>query len=611
MESFVPTHPGNKSHVQVGYVAPSCSGADITPPSKATATASWNVGEEQREMVWQIKNYTLPQVRTTYIDFVFNFDDDEHDIYHIVWGDAIVDLPNHLHHFVVTGCSEKFPEDEVGKPLTYTPSVCDKSVGGFAGWAPGNTLWDSPVTAGTPIGRGVGVVAVSVNVHYTDAHLVAEKLVSQDGIRLFYTPDLRSQTTIGVNVINIGNANVAVPTQKSRHFMTRKCVVNDGCADNEALAKESFGGATCAEGFAFDANFCTYPNVADFVCPKTCNKCESVMPVSPVAVNYHAHLLGREMYFTLTKAKTGEIIDLNSAPVWYYDDQAVFSLKARNLTVEVGDTLQTTCVFNSMERTEDTYFGRETIDEMCINTVLFELKTDSKITEFGPIRCEGNIWTGDFLEGEDPRNIHELHPESLAANVYDVSDYGTIMEDSSGTSFTGANCPEWQTWTALCSRDANIDCENVPPNTLEKICDEYVNVAKCEESVFLNVGAKIGYREVCKSSISICGPNAKLTPTRTYLDPLSQQTTKCQDADNYCAVSDCGRLADLRDFFKDTCCTPKEETPTPNPTPNPTPIPTEAEKEKEEDGDSLNSAYYIQPEWQRVLSCFVAFFMAV
>ena len=94
--------------------------------------AAFNPGEEQRSVAWRIKNYTIPKRQTVYQDFVFNFNDEEHDVFHIVYGEAIVDQPAHLHHFVVTGCSQKVPKEQEGIPMKQ-PWFCARQVSGGEG----------------------------------------------------------------------------------------------------------------------------------------------------------------------------------------------------------------------------------------------------------------------------------------------------------------------------------------------------------------------------------------------------------------------------------------------------------------------------------------------
>ena len=105
MKAHTPSHPGLRSHKQdvATYTKPACGTPATAPNRKAPKMASFMPGEVQKEMVWRIKNYTLPVRRTTYVDMAWNFDDDSAELFHIVYGDAIVDQPKHLHHFVVTG----------------------------------------------------------------------------------------------------------------------------------------------------------------------------------------------------------------------------------------------------------------------------------------------------------------------------------------------------------------------------------------------------------------------------------------------------------------------------------------------------------------------------
>ena len=48
--------------------------------------AKFNAGEVQKSMLWKVKNYKLPKVRTTYVEMHFNFNDDTADVFHIVFG---------------------------------------------------------------------------------------------------------------------------------------------------------------------------------------------------------------------------------------------------------------------------------------------------------------------------------------------------------------------------------------------------------------------------------------------------------------------------------------------------------------------------------------------
>ena len=106
MSAFTPSHPGVGTHKQPQLSPPSCGDKRFETTKKAPKMAAFNPGEEQRTMDWIIRNYTIPPQPTTYVEFQFNFDDDTQPVFHIIWGEAIVDQPKHLHHFVVLGCTQ-------------------------------------------------------------------------------------------------------------------------------------------------------------------------------------------------------------------------------------------------------------------------------------------------------------------------------------------------------------------------------------------------------------------------------------------------------------------------------------------------------------------------
>ena len=96
----------------------------------------------------------------------------------------------------------------------------------------------------------------------------------------------------------------------------------------------------------------------------------------------------------------GDTVDLNSASAWHFEDQTVRPiLDNGGIQAMPGDTLKTTCVFNSMSRSKTTYFNLATTDEMCVNNILTIAPTESA----RPVafRCEGDMWMGELEADED------------------------------------------------------------------------------------------------------------------------------------------------------------------------------------------------------------------
>ena len=129
--AHTPSHPGNPNDVLgKGYVPPRCGTEETSPPKsgeeeedsgvtdtlneKRPNTAAFRPRETQGMFELKMKEYPIPRVGTTYVDIVFNLPEDLPDIVHIVYGEAIISQPQHLHHFVITGCPERFNKSEVG-----------------------------------------------------------------------------------------------------------------------------------------------------------------------------------------------------------------------------------------------------------------------------------------------------------------------------------------------------------------------------------------------------------------------------------------------------------------------------------------------------------------
>ena len=146
--AHTPSHPGRANNVLgEGYIPPRCGMEETSPPKsgeeeedlgvtdtlaeKPPNTAAFRPGETQGMFELKMKEYPIPRVRTTYVDYVFILPEDLHDIVHIVYGEAMISQPQHLHHFVMTGYPEWFNESEVGIPHKMGYGECNIPVGGF------------------------------------------------------------------------------------------------------------------------------------------------------------------------------------------------------------------------------------------------------------------------------------------------------------------------------------------------------------------------------------------------------------------------------------------------------------------------------------------------
>eukprot|EP00931_Biecheleriopsis_adriatica_P093366 TRINITY_DN67110_c0_g1_i1.p1 TRINITY_DN67110_c0_g1~~TRINITY_DN67110_c0_g1_i1.p1 ORF type:complete len:636 (+),score=83.92 TRINITY_DN67110_c0_g1_i1:281-1909(+) len=371
-KAFTPSHPGIKSSVISNYNRPEC--AVTAPEEKAVEVGLFNKGEEQRHVDLLINNFTIPEADTTYADFAWNFPDDSHGKFHIVAAEAIIDQKEHLHHYVVYGCTKRFPDAMQGKELGRRDRTRYGCIEIWGTWVPGRAIISNPSWGGRPIGKDSGIVAFSVQVHYDNPNNVKGR-VSQDGMRIYYTPNLRPTDFDWFSTLQLStNFVVGLPPGQRRHFITRSCKLS----------------------------------VTD-------RQTKQPAEIHIAHLWYHAHLLGREMYAEYRQAGTETAVDVGSDQVWHFDDQYLRNILPKNLTFRTGDHLQTTCVYDSTSRTEMISIAEETSDEMCWATF-----------EFWPsgidVECQGDVWDGDLQVGESAFGIEKLHPASEATFVMDGKD---------------------------------------------------------------------------------------------------------------------------------------------------------------------------------------------
>jgi len=341
----------------------------------------YNVNETRGEFEFRIQPYPIPIETTTYIDVVFNLPDDLPPLVHIVFGEAIISQPKHLHHFVLTGCTTKYDVQEEGVPLDSPPSDCFIPL---AQWAPGSGLFSFGTTpdlsVGVAIGSAMGVQAVALNIHYTDGEYEDDGesyKIATDGIKVYYTTDLRDYTSVNTPLINVafGPLDMYVPPSTERYFLTKTCMVDTKCKDATdkqlQVAAYMLGLSSEEENTADTKNdtdtaisemlaniscptfkpFCSMGGeIGSYVqqlCPVTCGLCSignsdndgndnnGENPRNPTSyratsIIYHAHLLGSEMYATLLREKDegDEMIvkDLKSSEFWNFDYQAATAM---------------------------------------------------------------------------------------------------------------------------------------------------------------------------------------------------------------------------------------------------------------------------------------------
>ncbi|KNC79120.1 hypothetical protein SARC_08487, partial [Sphaeroforma arctica JP610] len=114
----------------------------------------------------------------------------------------------------------------------------------------------------------------------------------------------------------------------------------------------------------------------------------------------HAHLLGRAVWNEHYRSceKIGE---LGREMAYWFDNQYYGLYEPTE--IRNGDAIQTTCVFNSEERTESTWGGIATREEMCYNNIMYYPKDN--------IKCRTrDFYDGDLLPTDSTSQFVLSHP---------------------------------------------------------------------------------------------------------------------------------------------------------------------------------------------------------
>mmetsp|Transcript_10309 Transcript_10309/g.30230 ORF Transcript_10309/g.30230 Transcript_10309/m.30230 type:complete len:548 (+) Transcript_10309:343-1986(+) len=371
------TQPGSPPRIQVMQMTSSrtINGQLVRRQTRKRRDQSWESsiqGRYKKNVSMFIDNYAIPGVRTTYVDIAWNFPDDTEDVFHLIFGEAIVNTPGGvLHHFVITGCPEKWPAEMHGKVVVGSREVrrsCQIPIGG---WAPGGNVMAMPSWAGKPIGNNAKVKAFIANVHF-DNYALKEDLVSRDGLRFYYTPTLRPEELTQLFTLQATyNPTMLIPPKNQRYFMTRECTVDIKIATSKQPVEAQV-----------------------------------------VYAGFRAHLMGVEMAYERIRGNDRLSIAVRSP--WYFDDQSNTNVYVQNITLKTGDKLSSACIFNSQGRDDMTVIGLETTDEMCwlhVNLRPGGLEAN----------CGGRIWTGELSEEESLLGLQLKHPISTADGVWTSS----------------------------------------------------------------------------------------------------------------------------------------------------------------------------------------------
>ena len=374
-ENFEPNLPDGYQLSHPGFAnsvgnAPkvTCEGRKETGVSKFDIDAwnPFNEGEEGFVKEFRIKPYTIPPRRTTYQDFAWSFPECADGQCHLVGAVAVIDNAPYLHHYILRGCGSQsvganWDGDKIGRS---SMEECDQELDSLGGWVPGRNPFFKPShDTSQPMPNAA---VLNVQIHFDNPKKVAG-VSDTSGFKVFYVRKARTHSLGQLAPIKLSiDSNTVIPPGKKRHYLTTGCNVT-------GLAQ----------------------------------------PATLYEIGWHAHLIGSEMYMDVWKGgfdPSRRGFTIMKEPRWYFDDQYNVEINHRAITIENGDYIVNTCVYDSTSRTKDTRIGIETVDEMCWGTLsYYPMQPGAK--------CRGIYWTGDLNDGEDAHAIPIAHATNSGATV--------------------------------------------------------------------------------------------------------------------------------------------------------------------------------------------------
>uniref|UniRef100_A0A7E4VLN4 Tyramine beta-hydroxylase n=1 Tax=Panagrellus redivivus TaxID=6233 RepID=A0A7E4VLN4_PANRE len=273
----------------------------------------------------------VPAQETTYWCAIVKLDNSiQERKHHIIQLEPIITKGNEhiVHHMEVYHCvyetdaAEEYNGNCNADDKPKMAHMCSKVI---AAWAMGADTLYYPIEAGMPFGGKGFRPLVMVEIHYNNPKKIAG-IIDNSGFRFTYTPNLRP---FDAGIMELGliysDAN-SIPPRQTDFAISGYCVAD----------------------------------------------CTSKLPPSGIKIfgsQLHAHLTGRKLWTSHYRdgVKIGEINrDNHFSPHWQH-----IQVLQKQAYVLPGDTLVTTCVYDTRDQNEFVFGGYEIRNEMCVNYVYY------------------------------------------------------------------------------------------------------------------------------------------------------------------------------------------------------------------------------------------------
>ncbi|GCC25601.1 DBH-like monooxygenase protein 1 homolog isoform X1 [Chiloscyllium punctatum] len=292
-------------------------------------------------LVFEIRHYnvTIPKKDTTYWCQIFKLPDLTKK-HHVIRVEPIIQKGHeHLvHHILLYQCHSILNDSilSIGHECYHSNMPDDffncESI--ILAWAIGGKGFSYPSNVGLSLGTSTDPVYVMMEIHYDNVNY-QEGYVDSSGLKLLYTPVLRKydagviETGVWVSLYHMIPPNM--PSYISQGHCTMECL-------EEALSQEKASG------------------------------------IHVFAALLHSHLAGRVLRIRHFRNNVEQ-------PLLAHDDEFDFNFQEfrylkEERVLQPGDSLVTECQYNTTYRSNMTWGGLSTRDEMCLSYLLYYPKID-------------------------------------------------------------------------------------------------------------------------------------------------------------------------------------------------------------------------------------------
>ncbi|XP_060062797.1 uncharacterized protein LOC132543325 [Ylistrum balloti] len=276
-----------------------------------------------RQLQFRMPRIPIPATEATFM--CVNLEVPADRDYHVIADTAILDNQNIVHHMILFAC-ETMTATELQNPVG-SPYPCEmlpdpKCQDIITGWQPGISGFCHPDHLGFSVGANRGRY-LSLQVHWINP-LRRTGLTDTSGMALFLTPNLRQYN---LSTFRIGDIYLSIPPKE--------------------------------KSFAVEGT-----------CASSCTRNQLTGPISVYQSFDHMHYAGREIKVTLKRQGRGPERTLWNNPNFSFQN-TVFHRMNGNVQIRPGDSLHTTCRYNTESRNKTTSFGFRATDEMCFAFLQF------------------------------------------------------------------------------------------------------------------------------------------------------------------------------------------------------------------------------------------------